>query len=464
MSTRGQVGSALLVLAVFVAGGVFLQREVGPKASAAGPPGAAPSGAWFCPHGGGPEWTVTLEMANPGTSPVQVRVTELSGRAPSTPDPFTVEPGAELLVTEPAGGRESSSFIEYFGGWVAAGWVAHAGAGQTGVASEPCVPQAAQRWFLPDGLTTEHQDAYVVVMNPFATDAIFTLTLYTQKRGAPITPGAWTNVVLRPRRSQAFRLNAKALGESAVSTLLDVKVGRVAAASLGIADLGGIRSSVGVASLPPGRTILPIGFDQGASTLVVMNTGDARPTIEATLLSKDTSQPLGSLVENAPNARSAQPYPLTTDGPSALDVRSTPGVAVALRTVGVSSDQGSTAGVPAPAGAWVILPAVAGTPAHPGLILSNPGDVPAIVKLSLLPSGPAAPGGLPQPVTVTIPPGRTVAGPKLLVTAKPLAAILATAESGTLVPATASYSLGQQGIATYAVSVGIPIPQEWIPS
>lgn len=460
MRLRGQVGWALLVSAMVVAGGVYLQREVGPKASAAASSEAAPSGAWFCPHGGGPDWAVTLELANPGTSPVQVRVTGLSERRPSTPQSFSVEPGAELLVHEAAEARESASFIEYFGGWVAAGWVIHAGGGEKGVAAEPCLPQSAERWFLPDGLTTERQDAYVVIMNPFAADAIFTLTLYTQKR-APITAGSWTNVVLEPRRSRAFRLNAKALGEGAVSTLVDVKVGRVAAASLGLAELGGIRSSIGVAGSPAERTILPAGFAQGATTLVVMNTGEERPELQATLLSKETLQPLGSLVQNAPNGGSAQPYPLTTEGPSALDVRSTPGVVVALRTLGVSSDQGSTAGASAPAGAWVILPSVAGTPAHPGLILSNPGEVPAVVRLSLLPSGP---GTVPPPVTVTIQPGRTVAGPKLFVTAKPFAAILAMAESGTLVPAAASYSLGQEGIATYAVSLGVPIPEAWVPS
>ena len=109
----------------------------------------------------------------------------------------------------------------------------------------------------------------------------------------------------------------------------------------------------------------------------------------------------------------------------------------------------------------MVLPSVAGPPAHPGLILSNPGDVPAVVKLSVLPSGP---GTIPAPVTVTIQPGRTIAGPKLFVTVKRFAAILATAESGTLVPAAASYSLGQKGIATYAVSLGVPVPEAWIPS
>lgn len=459
MRSRAQILSAAVVLAVMVAGGVYLQREVGPKAPASGPPSQAPSGAWFCPHGGGTDWEVTLAVANPGSSPVDIRVTALSERRPSAPQLYTVEPGTELLVSQAAGDRDRSTFIEYFGGWVAAGWVAHAGGGEKGVAAEPCLPRAGQRWFVPDGTTTERQDAFVVVMNPFAADAVFTLTLYTQKQ-APITTEAWTNVVLKPYRSRAFRLNATALGYDPVSTQIDVKVGRVAAGSLGLSDLGGTRSSVGVLGEPPERSILPGGFDQGATTMVVMNTGESRPGIEGALLSRDGLLGLPSIKQGAPRAASAVIHPVTTDGPSTIEVQSTPGVVVARRTLGESSDRGSTTGVPAPAGAWVVLPAVAGRPFRPGLVLANLGDETVDVTLSVLPSGTGEP---PQPVTMSIPPGRTVAGRNLFVTAKPLAAILAVSSSGTLVLAAASYSLGLEGFATYAVSAGVPIPDEWVP-
>lgn len=459
MRSRAQVLSAVVVLVVVVAGGVYLQREVGPRAVASGPPGQAPSGAWFCPHGGGTDWEVTLAVANPGPSAVDIRVTGLSERRPSTPKSYTVEPGTEVLVSEAAEDRDRSTFIEYFGGWVAAGWVAHAGGGERGVAAEPCLPRAGQRWFVPDGTTTERQEAFVVVMNPFASQATFTLTLYTQKE-APITTKAWTNVSIKPYRSRAFRLNTTALGYNPVSTQIDVKVGRVAAASLGLSDLGGIRSSVGVLGEPPERTILPGGFDQGATTLVAMNTATTRPGVDGTLLSRDTLLGLSSIRQGPPRAASAVIYLITTDGPSTIDVRSTAGVVVARRTLGKSSDQGSTAGSPEAAGAWVVLPAVAGPPFHSGLVLANPGDETVEVTLSVLPSGT---GEVPEPVTMRIPAGRTVAGPKLFVTAKPLAAILAVSSSGTLVLAAASYSLGLEGFATYAVSAGVPIPDEWVP-
>jgi hypothetical protein len=98
---------------------------------------------------------------------------------------------------------------------------------------------------------------------------------------------------------------------------------------------------------------------------------------------------------------------------------------------------------------------VAGAPSHPGLVLANPGDEPAEVELRHL--GSAAAG-----VTVTVPPRRTATAPAEFLEAEPDAAVLAVASSGTVVVAAASYSLGREGSATYAVALGIPIPERWL--
>ena len=83
--------------------------------------------------------------------------------------------------------------MEYFGGFVAAGWVAHAGSDASGVAAEPCAPSAGERWLLPDASTLENDQAFVVVMNPFAATAVFSLTVYTDK-SEPIRTEDWTDV------------------------------------------------------------------------------------------------------------------------------------------------------------------------------------------------------------------------------------------------------------------------------
>src|SRR5581483_6407279 len=356
--------------------------------------------------------------------------------------------------------RESSSYVEYFGGWVAAGWVAHAGGGEVGVAAEPCLARPATRWLLADGTTRQHEDAYLIVMNPFAADAVFTITLLTD-RGSSITTEDWTNVPLKPERSAAFRVNAKALGYATVSAIVDVKVGRVAASSLGVSELGGVRSSVGVPGSGWARTILPGGFDQGRTELVAMNPGEQRARLSGEDLSNDASQALAVFQDGGPDPHASQTYPVSTRGAATI-VLDSAGAAIARRTYGMRSDAAATSGAPAASGAWVVLPSAAARPAHPGLVLANPGTVPATVTLSYLPSGPSPPA--PPPITVQIPAGRTVAAPRAFVEAKPFSAILAVASAGTFVPASASYSLGQEGFASYAVSVGVRVPDAWIPS
>lgn len=461
MRSPGQPLIALVATAAVIVAAAYVQREVGARGLEEGPGGVAPSGAWFCPHGGGPEgWETLLELANPGDQPVPVRVRGLGAAKAGAPKDYTVEPGTTLQVPVAAEGRERASMVEYFGGWVAVGWVSHAGGGEGGVAAEPCVPEAGRRWFLPDGQTEENDDDYVVVMNPFAADAVFSLTLLTERR-EPVRTEDWTNVTLKPFHSTAFRLNAKALGETTVSTIVDVSVGRVAAATLGVSKVGGVRSAVGLLGAPP-VSILPGGFDQERTDLVVMNGGLERAGLSGELSDQNGSQPVAAFAESSPAGESARTITLTTGSPSSVRFAADgEEVAVVRRTYGVASDQAATAGAPVATSAWVVLPAVFGSPAHPGLVLANPGDAPATVTLSVLPGGEAAG---PSPVTVEIPAGLTVQAPKRFVEAAPRSAVLAVATSGMFVPAASSYSRGREGIAAFAVAVGVTIPAGWIPS
>jgi len=247
MRNRGQLLVAVLVAVGVVAGAVYLDREVGARPLERGVAPGVPSGAWFCPHGGGSQdWDVQLQLANPGPEPVPVRVRTIASTKPVPPEDHVVEPGTTLVIPVPGEGRERATTVEYFGGFVAAGWLSHAGEDASGVAAEPCLPDTGERWLLPDGTALEENDDYVVVMNPHATDAVISLTLLTDGRGEPVQTEEWTNVTLKPFHSRAFKLNDKALGETTVATVVDVSVGRVAAATLGISRTGGIRSSVGL--------------------------------------------------------------------------------------------------------------------------------------------------------------------------------------------------------------------------
>jgi hypothetical protein len=449
--------SAVLLAAILIGGAAYADRELGPAELGSSTAATAASGEWFCPHGGGEsEWEVFLQVANPGDAPATIRVRTLGTKRPTPAETLSLEPRSFRRIPVPADGRGRASVVEWFDQWVAVGWIAHAGGGEGGVAAEPCAPAAGARWFLPDGTTEEEvNDDYVVVMNPFARTAVFSAVLYSERQEAVIAERL-TDIALGPFRSRAIRLNSVVKGERTVATLLDVSVGRVAAATLGISTEGGIRSALGYLGAPPATLTFPGGADAGRTDLAVMNTSLNRVALAATVFDKETDIPFAGIADAPSPPESGRTHPTTTAGASAVTVRSEQGgVAAARRTFGTVSDQAATNGA-VPAAAWLVLPGVAGEPSRPGLVLANPGDEPVEVTLTYL--------GSDSGVTVTVPARRTATAPGDFLQQDPEGAVLAVAVSGTFVPASASYSLGREGSATYAVALGIPVPQGWLPA
>ena len=454
--SRGQGPLAVIVLAAVIGGGFALQRGLGPRLPEAAALGTARSGAWFCPHGGGAkEWKATLYLANPGVDPVTARVTSLVAQKPSTTQGVAVPPQTTVRMSVPAIGREASTYVEYFGGWLAAGWVAQGGGGEIGVGAEPCAPSAARTWYAPDGTTEQGQDAYLVVMNPFAVDAVFNVVLLTPNR-APIRNAKLTDRVLGPGRSVAFRLNAYAEGDPAVGAEVDVSLGRVAVSSLGISRSGGIRSVIGSTGTTS-QVDLPVGAGAGQSTLAVMVPGGAPLRFGATLLSVDAPVPAGGLTGSSQNPTSADAYPVTVSGASSIDVvaqGSTP-FAATQRSIGVGNDSAATGGSASPASDLVVLPAIAGEPARPGLVLVDPGPAAVTVTLhALVSQGQTAP----PDVTISIPAGSVGQAPSGFLAKVPRAAIEVRSVGGGVIAMAASTSLGVKGLSTYALAMGVAVP------
>jgi hypothetical protein len=453
---RLQSFAAFLVLVLLVGGAAYADRELEPTPGP-GTDGPASSGAWFCPTGGGPDgWEVFLQVANPGDRPATLHVRSLSDGRPQPPETLEVEPGSFVKIPVDARGRDRSHMVEWFGQWVGVGWLARAGGGEVGVAAEPCAPAAGDRWFLPDGTTeTEGDRDFVVVMNPFASEAVFSLTLLSERR-EPVLQGDLTDVALRPFRSVAFELNEVVLGERTVSTLLEVSVGRVAASTLGVSGTGGIRSALGYLGAPASDLVFPGGADAGRTDLPVMSEPDGdggRLTLSGDLLSTGGTPPqaVAGLADASMPDGSARTFPVTTEEASSLRLGSAGGsVAAVRRTFGTVSDQGAVTGA-RPAGSWVVMPAIAGSPFDPGMVLANPGPEPAEVTLRYLSTEA-------QELTITVPSEATVQVPQAFLLVQPETGVWAQAISGTFVIAAVSFSLGPEGRSRYAVSLGIPVP------
>ena len=128
---RGQALVAVASVAFLVVAMTWLDR-VGPKEPSPIEVGSAPSGMWICPHGGGPNLSVALFLANPGTGRVTARVTQLGARAPSPPTDLDVSPGSTVRVNLESEDRGGSTAVEFFGGWIAAGWVSFTDEGVAG--------------------------------------------------------------------------------------------------------------------------------------------------------------------------------------------------------------------------------------------------------------------------------------------------------------------------------------------
>ena len=176
---RGQMVFALGTVVVIVAALVLLDRT-GTRTPARLAAADAPSGAWLCPHGGS-GMSVALYLANPGPATVTARVTRLGPKQAGPPERFDVAAGTTLRIEDVPPDREAATYVEYFGGWIGAGWVSST---DEGVAAEPCAPDAARRWFLADGTTLLDEEAFVIVANPFAAAAVMDVVLYTADASA----------------------------------------------------------------------------------------------------------------------------------------------------------------------------------------------------------------------------------------------------------------------------------------
>jgi len=461
------------VLTIVVAGAVTIGaislERLGPREPAAAAQATVTSATWLCPHGGGKAYEGTVFLANPGDSPVIARVTELDASAAAGSSEVEVPPGAQVAIEVAASARSSTTFVETFGGWVAAGWLIRGAGGEPGVGAEPCTPEARRDWVSAAPTTGEGDDAFLVVMNPFDTDAVFDVALFAAEDRAAVRHAELTDVTLRPRRSVAIRLNEYAQGEEGLGVSIDVSSGRVAASTLVVSESDGIASvlaspapgtrQVLMTSTGTGRSVLAIAVptvagEHGAATSSIP--GQLGSTFAATLRSEGDPQPVGGLAERTQEPESAVAYPVATIGSSAIDlvVRDGAPIVAALRTAGVGRDGGATAGSVAPASSWVVTPTVAGDPARAGLLLLNPGASPATVTITTIPSE----GEVPAETSVSVQPGSLAVVPRTFLEAVGTASFLVTAEGSAVVALGASTSLGNEGLSLFGLAAGVPIP------
>ncbi|HEX6130752.1 MAG TPA: DUF5719 family protein, partial [Actinomycetota bacterium] len=333
---RGQAPLAFLVVAA-VAAAAFAADRIGAAAPGPAPEPTATSSIWVCPHGGAEGWGGRVVVANPGDRPVEVRISSIGRRRPDPPVTRTVEPGRQLVEEVRADEPGRATVVEAFGGWVGAWWLVTAeDPGSLG--AEPCAPGASSAWWAADAGTPQGEDAFLVVTNPTASDAVVDVALFTADR-PPIRDAGWTDLELPARRSVALPLNRKAEGEDALLAEVLAEVGRVVVGSYVVGSDGGIRSVLATPSLGTAR-FLPVGGGADQATLIVGAPAEGDVGFGATLFGGDQAQPAGGLADVEQAGAAAHAYAIPTAGPSSveLEVREGVDVAAALRSVGRSPD------------------------------------------------------------------------------------------------------------------------------
>lgn len=470
MRARGQ-GLLTLVVAAIVALGVASFDRLGAREPSGAPSGTATSSTWLCPHGGGKSYEGTVFLANPGDVDVTARVSQLDADGPTSTSEVVVPGGFQVEVEVDASDRSSSTFVETFGGWLAAGWMIRGAEGEVGIGAEPCTPQAGRTWVSSAATTGEGDDAFLVVMNPFDTDAVFDVVLFAADR-APVRDSELTDVTLRPRRSSAIRLNDVAQGEEGLGLSVEVSSGRLAASTLVVSKGRGIGSVLASAaaserrqlltSTGTGRSVLAVAVPTVLGDATAPAPGQLGSTFAATLRSESPPQPAGGLNEQSLQPETAEAYAIATAGPSAVDVVVQDGAPMiaALRTAGVGNDGGATAGSAAPATAWVVPPTVAGDPARPGLLVLNAGQAPARVEIANIPTEGERSG---RSTTITVEPGTVAGAPRTFLDEVGRASLYVSTGEVPIVAVGASTSLGNDGWSVFGLAAGVPVPDPRTP-
>lgn len=455
-SVRVRRRAVAIGLAVVVVAGASAWLELGPGARepARGDTEGAVSGSWFCPHGGGEGWKGWVIIANPGSVPVDVRVTGFSDGGVREVTSMRVLPQRHVYHEVFASHPSASTQVEYFGGWVGASAVLRAGGAVAPTASERCAEGPAHTWFLPDQRTGRDEHTFIVVMNPFAEEASFDVVFTTERR-SDIRPKPLSPFVVRARHSVAVRVNdhvLKAPGERTVAASVIPRVGRVVAAGLATSD-GTFRAEGGIAS-PRSRAIVPAAGYAGTGELLLVNPGtdpvDLLVVSEGATAHRPVAGPGGMTL--GPEAVRTMEVGVLPD--AGIVVRGTDDSAVvaAMRLVGDGGDAATIAGAARPERSWLVLPSLPPGGGRAFVVLENEGPTEARVTIRLLgPNGPVSAAGL---QSFQVAPGRTVRVPlPPTVEATPLSAVVVAAE-GTVVAAGASYSRGDRG---YAATLGLPI-------
>jgi hypothetical protein len=432
----------VVVLGALLVGALAAGRASNPSPAAA--PAAASvaanaavltgsSPAWFCPglppvlpHAAG-----RVTFANIGNVAADVVVTDLTDAGRTTHVPLTV--AANTVVTKPRDqlGGPGALTVETFGGRIA---VEEGIEGPGAVETTPCATQSAPHWYFAAGTTPRGVQQWLVIDNPYASDAKVDVTLRTSS--GVRKPEALQSLDVARRSREVVAIHDTAVRQDRVAVEVDVEVGAVVASQAIVytSDAGtpGVALGLGSPVSGPDWTFAgAIGHAGSTAVVAIANVGDdsAQVDVQATANStKRTLNPVtlsvaqddvvwvqlghctpGSVGVGKP-AQACISVP--DDVAYSLDIRSEQDVPVVAQTLTHFDDSPSVVGVVTalgglqPARSWVFARSGVGAERSTTLSFFNPGAAPAAVAIAYVHEGVV---GHPRTVQkLTVPPGRGI--------------------------------------------------------
>ncbi len=213
------------------------------------PAAAALTGAnpvWFCP--GLPPSVRQSEgrvvFSNVGDAPAEVVVTDLADHGGSARFTFSIPARSVVARSRDTLGGPGALTVETFGGRVV---VEDGVEGPFALDSTPCATEAAGHWYFAAGSTLRGVQQWLVIDNPYASDAKVDVTLRTNT--GVNKPGPLQSLDVARRSRTVIALHDLAVRQSAVAVEVDTEYGSVVAGQTLVytTDAGtrGSRSTIG---------------------------------------------------------------------------------------------------------------------------------------------------------------------------------------------------------------------------
>ncbi len=414
-----------LVVVGIVAGRAASKRDEHPAPA----PDTTADTVWFCP--GAPPQASTgdrVTIANTGTTAADVAITVLADKGPVVRQSLSVPASSVVTRARTSFGPAGALTVETFGGRVV---VEEGFEARAAVDAGACASQSSTTWQFAAGSTAAGVQQWLVIDDPYATDAKVDVTMRT------------SSGVRRPEQLQGFDIARRSRAliplhsivphQDRVAVQIDARVGRVVAAQTLVysrsAPTAGIAMTVGSAETRDRWTFADgATFTSAQTWLAVANVGadDAQLTVQPIAANGAPTAPtILTLAQDdvewlqVGNCRTGEGCVTVSDNVAfGLDVHSDRGVPIVAQTITHATTNNGQPGVAtsfgtdAPAQTWLFARNRVDGERATTLAILNQLATPATVNVAL-----AHGGTVDRPAAlqaITVPGGRqlivTVAG------------------------------------------------------